>query len=254
MKLDFATPFVAAYTLWRRDRALLLPIAGLLIFVPQYALLLLVPDMPRLAEGDSSQAAMVAWSQAFALWARANGGWYVAAPLITLFGTLTVATLYVDRGRPAAGAALGSALGLVPRYVLAQILVSLPVGGLLLAALPAPVLAYVLALPIFYIFARTMLVAPVIVRERPIGAVAAIGRSWRLTQGQGLVLTGVYAATALIGPLAGSLFLAAGEAASTNPILVAITAAAASIAAAAGALTLALVQVVLYGRLASKGT
>ncbi len=254
MKLDFATPFVAAFALWRRDRALLLPIAGLLIFVPQYALLLLVPEMPRIADGDRSEAAMLAWSQALATWVRAHGLWYVAAPLMTMFATLTIATLYLDRARPEAGRALGSALALLPRYLLATILVSLPIGGLTLAALPAPVLAYVLALPVLYIFARSMLVAPVIVGERPVGAIGAIQRSWALTRGHGLILTGIYAATALAGPLAGSLFLAIGELAQTNPVLVAITAGVASLFAAGGALALALIQVVVYGRLASKGT
>lgn len=253
MKIDFATPFVAAWTLWRRDRALLFPIAGVLLFLPQLALVLLVPPMPRPEGGDTSPAAIEAWSQAFATWAQANGGWYVLAPVATLMATLTIATLYVDRARPTAGQGLARAATLLLRYILATILVTLPMGGLLLAALPAPVLGYVLALPIFYIFARTLLVAPVLVAERPIGAVAAIGRSWRLTAGQGLVLTGIYATVAVAGPIVGSMVLAIGALSPGNPAIGAIAGVGASLATAVAGVTIALIQVVVYGRLASKG-
>lgn len=253
MKIDFATPFVAAWTLWRRDRALLLPIAGLLMFVPQLALVLLVPPMPRPPAGDTSPAAIDSWTQGFTAWAQANGGWYVLAPLATLMATLTLVALYTDRARPTAGQALARAAGLLLRYVLATILVTLPMGALLLAALPAPVLGYVLALPIFYIFGRTLLIAPVLVAERPIGAIAAVGRSWRLTAGQGLVLTGIYASVAVAGPLVGSVLLAVGEALPANPVITTIAGAAASAVAAAAGLTIALVQAVIYARLASKG-
>jgi hypothetical protein len=255
MRIDIATPFAAALALWRRDRALLLPLAGLFLFVPQLAILLLVPASPEpVSGGETSPEAIRAWTEAFAAWASAHGGWYIAGQLSALFGALAVSMLYVARGRPAMGPALGLTFGLLPRYVLATILVTLPTGGLLLFALAAPLLLYLLVGPIFYLFARMMLIAPVLVAERPVGAIAAIGRSWRLTRGSGSVLTCIYAVIAVAGMVAGSVFLALAAMAGDNPLAITVMNAVAAAAAAVAGLAHALVAVVVYARLASKGT
>lgn len=254
MKIDFATPFVAAAALWRRDRALLIPLAGLFLFVPTYARLLLVPDMPMQAAGDASQEAMIAWTRAAAAWATRYGAWYLIPPLLALFATLAASALYVARERPTLGVAMARGLRLLPRYVLAMVLLSLPIGAVLMIALAAPVLLYVIMLPVMWLFARTMLVAPVLIAEGPVGAVGAIVRSWHLTKGNGAALTLIYAAASLIGPLIGSLFLRLEALGGPNPVLVAITSAAAALATVAGALALVLAQVALYARLVSKGT
>lgn len=253
MKIDFATPYVAAFALWSRDRAVLMPVAGLFLFVPTFARLLLVPEMPAPVTGEATPEAMIEWTRAFTAWASAYGAWYIVPPLLALFATLVATALYVANGRPTLGSALAKALGLLPRFVLATILVSLPVGGLLLMALPFPILVYFLILPVFYVFARTMLIAPVLVAEGPVGAVGAIARSWRLTAGNGIPLTFVYSAAALAGPLAGSALLGLEKVGGPNPVLIAFTSAAAALCATAAALALVLAQVAIYGRLASKG-
>jgi hypothetical protein len=168
--------------------------------------------------------------------------------------TLAASALYVARERPTLASAMTRGLRLLPRYVLAMILVSLPIGAVLMIALAAPVLLYVLMLPVMWVFARTMLVAPVLIAEAPVGAVGAIMRSWRLTAGNGIVLTLIYAAASLAGPLVGSLFLRLEELGGPNPVVVALTSAAAALAAVASSLALVLAQVALYGRFASKGT
>ena len=253
MKIDIATTFVAAFALWRRDRALLVPLAGLFLFVPQLCVLLLVPEMPQPVPGDSTEEAARAWGEAFAAWASANGGWYLLAQLVALFGTLAIVTLYTDRNRPDVGAAMRSALTLLPRFVLAMILLTLPVGALLLASLPFRTFVYFVIVPIFYLLARALLLPPVLVAERPVGAMAAIARSWRLTRGNGGVLTAIYAALALSGPIVGSVFLGLLRVGGPNPVLVAIVSAAAAAAAAAAGLAQALVVAVVYARVASKG-
>ena len=254
MSVDFATPFVAALALWRRDRAILFPLAGLLLFVPQLAVLLLVPDMPQPVQGETTEEAARAWGEAFSTWASAHGGWYIAAQLTALFGTLAVATLYVDPSRPPAGQGMSRALALLPRYVLAMILVTLPIGGLLLIGLPFRPVLFLMMAPIFYLLARAILVPTVLVAERPVGAIAAIGRSWRLTAGNGWVITCIYAATVLAGLFIGSVFLSVAQMAGPNPAVIAIMSLFGAGVAAVSGLAQALIGVVLYGRLASKGT
>ena len=251
--VDFITPFVAAWTLWRRDRALLLPLAGLFVFVPQLAVLLLVPDMPRMAAGEGGEEAMRAWSLLFADWFASHGALFLGSMLLAQFATLAVAALYVDRERPTAQLALRRGAMLLPRYLLASLLVALPFGALMaLAPLPATVL--LLMLPMLYVFARTLLVGPVLIAERPLSAVGAIKRSWQLTAGNGASLMAIFAATSLVGRAVASVLLGLVAVVGANPVAVAILAAAAALATAAAALALVLASVVIYGRLASKGT
>jgi len=257
MKITFALPFADALAAWRRDRALLFPLAGLAMFVPQLAVLLLVPAMPRLAAGDDSETAVRDWTEAVTLWAGQHGIWYLLAPAIGLFAALAVMALYLDPSRPTLGGAMKRAGVLFPRYLLASILVALPIGGLMMPAVASPILLAILLPPIFYLFGRTMLIGPAIVAGAPLGAVAAIGRSWTLTKGNGWVLAGIYGSVMLGAQLVGSLFVSIGSVAGTgaraNPVLVAITDGAAAAVAAAAALALALVEVALYRRLARKG-
>lgn len=257
MTIAFALPFADALAAWRRDRALLFPLAGLAMFVPQLAVLLLVPAMPRLATGEDSEAALLGWTEAVTAWAGQYGIWYLLAPAIGLFGALAAMALYLEPSRPTLGGAMRRAALLFPRYLLASILVALPIGGLMMPAIASPLLLAVLLPPIFYLFGRTMLVGPAIIAAAPLGAVAAIGRSWTLTRGNGWVLAGIYGAIMLGAQLVGSLFVSIGAVAGSgpraNPVLVAVTDGAAAGIAAVGALTLALVEVSIYRRLARQG-
>lgn len=258
MTVEFSGPFVAALASWRRDRVVLLPLAGLTMFVPQLAVLLLVPEMPKPVAGEATEEATRAWMEAVTTWAGAHGLWYLLAPAIGLLGALAVIALYLDPGRPTLARALARAALLFPRYLLAALLVAFPLGALLVPALASPPLLIVLLAPIFYVFGRTMLVGPAIVAEAPLGAVAAVARSWALTRGRGWVLACVYAAIMLGAQMLGGVFLSVGSAmaggGTINPVLVAIVDGFAALSASAAALTLALVEVALYRRVASSGT
>ncbi|WP_294291822.1 hypothetical protein [uncultured Sphingomonas sp.] len=249
MNRFFAVPFRDALAAWRRDGSLLLPLAGLAFFLGPFAAQLLLPPLPAVPEARD-EAAMRAWGDAIQAWAGSYGGWYLVSPAIALFGSLAIFALYLNRDRVSVGGALGRALALFPRYLLATILVSLPMAGLMSMALAVPMLMIVAAGPLFYIYGRTMLMGPVIVAEAPIGAVAAIARSWALTASRGWVLAAIYASVFLIPGLLGSIALSFGTAGGGNPVIVAIGAGLACGIAAVGALVLALVQVALYRRLA----
>ena len=116
--------------------------------------------------------------------------------------------LYLSPRRATVGRALVEALTLLPRLVLASILVWLPVGliGLLLMRVPfllVPVLALVMA--------RMLLIAPALIAARPIGAIAAIGRSFRLTRGNMLALASIVLAVLIAQALIQVLFLAVDQ-------------------------------------------
>jgi len=238
---------------WRRDAAILAPLVGAGYFLPQLAIQLLLPPLPA-APATRDEAAMMEWTAAVQGWAGSYGGWYLLAPILALFATLAIFVLYLSPDRPTLGGAFGIAVRTFPRYLLASILVSLPMGGILSIALLVPVLLVFAAAPIFYIYARTMVMGPVIVAQAPVSAVESVARSWRLTAGAGMPLAALYAAAFLLPALIASAALSLGGVGGGNPVIVAVTAAIASAVATAGATLLALVEVAVYARSARKGT
>ncbi|MFD1786245.1 hypothetical protein ACFSC3_01545 [Sphingomonas floccifaciens] len=248
MSQSFSAPFLDARAAWRRDSALLLPLAGLGFFLAPLAVQLLLPALPAMPQ-TSDEAAARAWFAAMQAWAGRYGIWYLLAPAIALVGALAVFTLYLSPERPTLGRALARAGLLFPRYLLASILVSLPMGMLLWVTLIAPFLLIIAAGPIFYIYGRTMLMGPAIVAEAPMGAVAAIARSWALTRGRGWILAATYATIFFVPGLLGSVVLSIGAFGGNNPVIIAITTGLACLFVAGGSLLLALVEVSLYRRL-----
>ena len=242
-----ATEVVAdALVMFRRDRELLLGLAGPFWFLPAFALALLVPPPPPFPSSfEPGSPAATDWSAQFAQWAGAHGGWFVLAAAIGGWGSVTVYALYLDRTTPDLRTALGRAAVLWPRFVLLSALVGLVAfAGLLLWILPG-----------LYLLGRLLPAGPALVAERPLGALKAIGRGWTITRGAGLQLMGVTAATLGISWFAPQPLLALDAWLRTRPgganvvALATVDALAAAIAALA-ALASALVAVAAYRRLA----
>jgi hypothetical protein len=257
MKADLAAVLAGVRALWARDRALLLPVAGLFLFVPQWAGLLLIPNFPQ-PQGDGAPA-VAAWQQALSIWVGQYGAPYLALTVTAQFGALAIVALYLTPGSHEGGAsgggasvgeALRRALAVFLRYLLATVLVSLPLGLMAMAALRLPGGIGFVFLPVLYVLARTTLTGPAIVAERK-GAMAAVMRSWTLTSGRGLGVLILVGGILIAGQVFGSVVLAADQALKGgNPLLLAVIDAAAAGVTAVAALALALVQVVLYRRLA----
>lgn len=246
-----ATSVVAdALILFRRDRELLLGLAGPFWFLPMFALLLLVPKPPtRPADAAVGSPATEAWVQAFAEWLTTQAGWFLLAAAIGAWGTATVYALYLERERPDVRGALAIGAALWPRFMLMTILIGLMAGGGLL----------LLYLPGLYLLGRFMAAGPALVAERPLGAVNAIGRGWRLTRGAGLALMGVAAATLGLGWFVPQPLLALDDwlrarPDGANPVALATVDALAAAVATLAALATALIAVSAYRRLASSGT
>ncbi|WP_374295587.1 hypothetical protein [Sphingomonas sp.] len=247
MTIDPVAVLRDAWALFRRDRDLLLRIAGVFHFLPALALALLVPEPPMPERGaEVGEARTEAWMEALSVWGAAHGGWYLLAYAIGFLGTGAMLVLYLVPGETL-GQALTRAARLWPRFLLAMVLVSLPTGaGMLLWIVPG-----------LYVAGRLLVTGPALVAEGRMSATGALRRSFTLSRGAGLALMGLAAVTYLGGFLAGQPFLWLGDwlsgQESGNPIGVAVVEACAAAVVAATAVAQALIAVVAYRRLASRG-
>jgi hypothetical protein len=250
MKIDMAGALRDAWAMWRTDGDLLVRIAALFLFLPQFATLLLLPPIPPMVvTAEMSQAAQMALAESIVAWISAYGGWYLVGALIVQAGTLIVLTAYLGRDRPNLGGAIRGAAQLFPRYLLAMILVGLPLG--------LGVLTLVLLLPGLYVLGRMIALGPILVAERPISVGRAVARSWAMTRGFGLPLAGLVSLTILGGALMAAPFTMIDKglrAAAPNVVAITLADAAGAAVAAAALLATALVQIAVYRRLVSSGT
>lgn len=244
MKIDIPGVVADAWTLFRRHQPVLMPIAGLFLFLPTLWLLLFVPDAPQLPPPDATDAQIKADAELISAWIVDNGSAFFAAAVVALYGLNAVCAYFLDRESADVGAALVSALRALPRLVLASLIIVLPASIGLLA----------LALPGLYVLGRTMLVAPVLIAEPRQSAISAIRQSIFLTRGNGLVLAAVTGLGMLAGQILPTPFeelsrqLAAMHAG--NAVVIFLLSALAAAAASIAALALMLVRVTVYRRLA----
>ncbi|MGN6278115.1 MAG: hypothetical protein ACTHM8_05270 [Sphingomonas sp.] len=249
MTIDWPGVAADAWGRWKRDRALLLPLAGLFLFLPQFAFYLLAAPFPQIsAEQAQDTAALLQPGSPLVAWISHNAPGMLATVLLMTFGSLAILDLYLDPQAGSPGKALQRSLALFPRFLLAAIVAGLPAG-------PIELMLVILVLPCLYLLGRLMLVAPVIVAERPIGVASAIVRSFALTRRRGLAMMALAAGVMLAGMLAPAPFRLLRDAlqaeAAANPVAVAATEAAGSLLAAIVALAVVLIQIALYRRLAA---
>jgi hypothetical protein len=236
-----------AWAMARRDADLLLRVAGLFLFVPTYAMLLLVGPLPlpdsRIVD---TQARAQVWMTALDSWVGDYGLGSAGAYAITNFGLAVIFCLLLDPVRPTVGVALRRAATLFPRFILATVIVSIPAGAGM----------YILLLPGLWLMSRFMLAGPILFAQAPIGAVRAVGRSWRLTRSAQLSLLGTIVSVYIGGLLAGQPFMLVarwlgGEGGGGNPIAIAIVLAVAAGVAMVSQIAGALIAVAAYRRLST---
>lgn len=248
MKIPLGAVGADAWAMWRRDRDLLIAIAGPFLFLPTLALLVLVPAAPKTLAPGADEVAMAAFLSDYVAWARQNILWFAIGGAMSLYGTLILTFLYLDRSVADVRAAMLAALPLLPRYALAMLVV----------AIPASIGLFAFVLPGLYVLGRTILVAPAMTVERPLSAIAAIRRSMALTRGNGLTLAGVSGIALLAGQVLPAPLLAIDDAMRSarvaNPIVVVLIDSGAAALASAIALALILFRIALYRRVgASSG-
>ncbi|MDG2005487.1 MAG: glycerophosphoryl diester phosphodiesterase membrane domain-containing protein [Novosphingobium sp.] len=200
-------------------------LAGVFFLLPTLGLTLLVPPPEPLPDAGT-EAMMAMMSDYYA----AILPFVLPMVLFQAAGTLGLLTLLTDRSRPTVSEAIRLGVRGVFPYVLAQLIIGLGVGvvgGFILAIGAVTGVAAIAAIGAGAIFAlviytliRTSLVGPIIVVEGERSPVAALKRSWQLTQrntariGLFYLLVGIAIlfVTMVISLVAGLLFALFGSA------------------------------------------
>lgn len=244
MKIEIIRATSDAWALWRRDWQVLWPIAGLFLFLPGLAMLLLVAAPPGAPANGASEVEVAAFLKAFSTWFVDNAGAFALSSLVSLMGSAALAVFYLDRAPATVEDALIRALALMPRFVLAGLLV----------IVPTMIGASIFILPGLYVIGRTSITGPVLVAQQPISALQAVMTSVRLTRGNGLLLAGLAALLLLAGQFLPWPFLVAIEglakANAANPFVIALLSVPAAALAAAVSVATILLRVTIYRQLA----
>lgn len=249
VKLDVAGVLREAWGLARQDQELLLGLAGLLVFVPQLALLLFLTDQPVSPGWSATPAVTQAFVEALQLWFAQNGMLLLVVAILTEAAPIAIILLYVDRRRLDVAGALAATPGVFFPALLARLIGS-PIA-LTLATLPPLLLAGA------YLQGRLLIVLPAYLGEPSRSIVGAVRASWVRTRGVGLAMAGLACIAVLAGPLVAAPIEALGRsfgaAPLANPVVALILHGTTALLLTAGAVFGVLVQVVAYRRL-STGT
>lgn len=199
MKFDMSAAWSEAMRLISANRDVVLVVAGVFFFLPYAVFMLFSGDQMAAIQSGAGSAGADPEAVMEAMMAVYGGMWWLILLLAILqgIGMLGLLALLKDRSRPTVGDALSiGAKGLLS-YLAAQILLSLlmmtvvfvPIaigaGGSVGIAVIVGILALV---AVVYLFTKFSLVAPVIVIDRILNPLSAMGRSWRLTKGNSLRL------------------------------------------------------------------
>lgn len=232
-----------ARALWSRERSLIVAVGAPFLFLPAFAVKLLTSPMPP-PPAERSREAYAAWFDALGIWGEANAGWYFLADAILVFGVAALTVLLIDPARPTVAAALMRAARLWPRFLLASVLASVPVG-----------LGMVLVIPGLFFQARLIAAVPALAVEQPLAASVALMRSWQTTAGASGTLFGCVALLLALQWLALGPFTSFDTwlrtPAHLNPFVLALVDAAMSAITALYQVALLLVGIAAYRRLAS---
>lgn len=247
MNLHFGRLLADVWTLLKREGDLILSIAGPLVFLPSFAVQLLCDPLPVLPDAPRDQVAIARWMQAVVDWGQGNAGWYLLADAIGILGVATLAVLLTTPGRPSVGEAIATAARRYGRFLLAALLVAIPVGaGMWLFLLPG-----------LYVQARLIAVPTILAAERPAAARHSLARSFRMTRGAGWATLGAVVTLFLLQYLIMAPLLPADTwlraPGNENPFVLALVDAGLAAASTVYRVGLALLGVVVWGRLARQG-
>ncbi len=244
MKIDIAAACRDAIGIWRRDRDVIVPVAGVFFFLPNLAMGLFMDPgeaAQRAAPGDSQ-----ALLQTMQTYLAQNVHWLVLQAVAELVGVATLLFLLLAPERPTVGEALRAAFARLPVLIVAVLLVN--------AAKLVGIALFVL--PTLYVIGRAFLVLPVLVAEPQRRFGEAMSRALALTGGQVLSLLSLSAFLFFAAQLIVLLLSATASVVSssgTNPVVTAMLATAVAVVGAGMSIAFALVRATVYRRLSSKG-
>lgn len=184
MRLKYDELWNEAADLLRRNRSVVVALAGALFFLPNLLVAFFAPIEPR-GPGVSFIEAMMAH-------VRANWPLILAGALVEMLGALTLLRLVLKADGRTVGAAIAASLVLLPTMFAAGFLTNIVVGiGFMLLIVPG-----------IYLLGRFALVPPVIVAEDRRNPLEAIRRSFALTRGSGFAIAWVFVAIFVLAVVA----------------------------------------------------
>ncbi|WP_066662962.1 MULTISPECIES: hypothetical protein [unclassified Sphingomonas] len=171
MTFSFRGVLADAVTLWRTDRELMWPIAGVFLFLPLLGMFILATTSGvQLPKGDDPAQTREVLN-AFLL---ANIGWFGLIIALTEFGGLALLSLYLRRGETVGVVLLSSVQRLIP-FFLIGIVVNVPIQ----------LASYLLIVPAIYVFGRTWMMGVAFAAEPTRGAWQAMVRGFELSDKNG---------------------------------------------------------------------
>ncbi|MBO0749858.1 MAG: hypothetical protein J2O44_05460, partial [Porphyrobacter sp.] len=194
MKLEMNRAWNDALRLLRVSRDVILVVAGVFFFLPYFTFMVLAPD-PFAGKSPTSPADVEAMMNRLTHFY--GEVWWAILLIVILqaIGMLGLIALLTDHRRPTVGEALKTGARKAPSYIAAYLLVGIAMGAVMMLLMLIAALGgtawlgtlAVLAIVVAWIvaFVRFSLVAPVLVKEETFNPLTALGRSWRLTSGNG---------------------------------------------------------------------
>ncbi len=244
MRLSLGSALADAATLWRSERDLVIPIAGVFYLLPILALAMLASGLVLPDQATQEQIRDVVSN-----FYRANLVWLLAISVALEFGTLALLNLFLQRGLTIRETLQASALRLLPFVLLGFANGALMQLGFTLFIVPG-----------LYVFGRTWMMGAAYAAEPERGLFGAVERGFRLSASNGwrLALLGmglvvIAGAAALVLLILSQMLVALTGGAQWAQALFLIPVAAAASAAYAA---FTLVRIAAYRRLAgsSNGT
>lgn len=220
MKFDMTAAWNDAQQMLGANGGVLAVVAGVFFFLPYAGLMMLMGDQMQALEA-SRGANPDPEKMMQAVMSLYGNVWWAILLMAVLqgIGLLGLLTLLTDARRPTVGEALMAGARLFPSYIGAQLIQAVVLAVVvftlfLLAALTGSValgvlVGIALAVGVAYFFTKMLLVAPVIAIENQTNPLAALARSWRLTNGNSVRIFAfmflLLFAVAIIGALAGAV-------------------------------------------------
>jgi hypothetical protein len=186
MKFDSNRAWGQATTAIGAHRELLLALAGVFLFLPNFALIMLAKQ-PQVPAGARPEQVL----QVLQPFAQAVAPWLVVGSVVQWLGQLTLIELFGGRGRSTVGQALRGAVSAMATYLVVQLVVGFLMGTvfILAFALGSTIHRLVgLALAAYVLcqaYAYFVTVGAVIVLEEQLNPIRALARAVRLTRGNG---------------------------------------------------------------------
>jgi len=184
MRLNYSELWSEAVDLVRRNRTVVIALAGALFFLPNLLVGYFAPIAPR--------APGIGFLEAVTAHLRANWPLILAGGLIQMLGMLTLLRLFLKPDGRTVGAALAASLALLPTMFAAGFLsnIALVIGFIFLIV------------PGIYLLGRLVLVPSVIVAENRRNPIEAIRRSFAITRKTGFAVAWPFVAIFVLGTIA----------------------------------------------------